>query len=182
MQRENIVVPECYVDTNLMNVLIGKACNHKKGCTNVCKVLDEKLTDQFAIAVIDKDKKEPASVQNYELIAADRFVMVSKHRQRPHYLIHICPAIEEFILAAANELNVNLADFGLPTDRDQLKLKTKTVTAKEDEKFAHLFKDLRQASNIRCLNELLQYLLNSKYAASNDAIVTILNAGKALMR
>ena len=177
MQRENIVVPECYVDTNLMNVLVGKACNHKKGCTNVCKVLDEKLTDQFAIAVIDKDKKEPASVQNYELIAANRFVMVSKHRQRPHYLIHICPAIEEFILAAANELNVNLADFGLPTDRDQLKLKTKTVTAKEDEKFARLFKALRPASNIRCLDELLQYLLSGRYNASEEEIRKIISAG-----
>ena len=174
MQRENIVVPECYVDTNLMNVLVGKACNHKKGCTNVCKVLDEKLTDQFAIAVIDRDKKEPASVQNYELIAANRFIMVSKHRQRPHYLIHICPAIEEFILAAANELNVNLADFGLPTDRDQLKLKTKTVTAKEDEKFARLFKSLRPASNIQCLDLLLQYLLTAKYSASPNEITSLL--------
>ena len=175
MQRENIVVPECYVDTNLMNVLVGKACNHKKGCTNVCKVLDEKLTDQFAIAVIDRDKKEPASVQNYELIAANRFIMVSKYRQRPHYLIHICPAIEEFILVAATELNVNLADFGLPTDRDQLKLKTKTVTAKEDEKFARLFKSLRQASNIQCLDSLLHYLLSNQYSSSPDAITSILN-------
>lgn len=177
MQRENIVVPECYVDTNLMNVLVGMACNHKKGCTNVCKVLDEKLTDQFAIAVIDRDKKEPASVQNYVLIAQNQFLMVSKHRARPHYLIHISPAIEEFIIAAAAELNVNLTDFGLPADRDQLKLKTKTVTAKEDEKFARLFKSLRPASNIRCLDELLQYLLSNRYGATNDEIVAILNAG-----
>lgn len=175
MQRENIVVPECYVDTNLTNVLVGKACNHKKGCTNVCKVLDEKLQNQFAIAVIDKDKKEPASVRNYEPIAKNQFLMVSKHRERPHYLIHICPAIEEFILAAAAELNVNLFEYGLPTDRAQLKQKTKTVTAKEDEKFARLFKSLRPASNIHCLDELLQYLLSNKYAASNDAIVSILN-------
>ena len=177
MQRENIVVPECYVDTNLMNVLVGKACNHKKGCNNVCKVLDEKLQDQFAIAVIDRDKKEPASARNYELIAANQSIMVSKHRERPHYLIHICPAIEEFILAAAAELNVNLAEYGLPADMEQLKLKTKTVTAREDEKFARLFKSLRQASNIRCLDEVLQYLLRNKYAAANDEIVAIMTAG-----
>ncbi len=176
MQRENIVVPECYVDTNLMNVLVGKACNHKKGCTNVCKVLDEKLQDQFAIAIIDKDKREPASVQNYEPIAQNQCLMVSKHRERPHYLIHICPAIEEFILVAAAELNVSLAEYGLPTDRNQLKQKTKTVTAKEDEKFARLFKDLRPASNIRCLDELLQYLLSNRYRVNNDAIVSILKA------
>ena len=175
MQRENIVVPECYVDTNLMNVLVGKACNHKKGCSNVCKVLDEKLTNQFAIAVIDRDKKEPASVRNYELIAQNQFIMVSKHRERPHYLIHICPAIEEFILAAVAELNVNLAEYGLPTERDMLKQKTKTVTAKEDEKFARLFKDLRPASNIRCLDKLLQYLLSNRYTATTEQICKIIN-------
>ena len=177
MQRENIVVPECYVDTNLMNVLVGKACNHKKGCNNVCKVLDEKLQDQFAIAVIDRDKKEPASARNYEIIAANQSIMVSKHCERPHYLIHICPAIEEFILAAASELNVNLANYGLPTDREQLKQKTKTVTAKEDEKFARLFKSLRQASNIRCLDEVLQYLLSGRYNASEKEIRKIISAG-----
>ena len=177
MQRENIVVPECYVDTNLMNVLVGKACNHKKGCNNVCKVLDEKLQDQFAIAVIDRDKKEPASARNYELIAANQSIMVSKHCERPHYLIHICPAIEVFILAAATELKVNLADFGLPTDMEQLKLKTKTVTAKEDEKFARLFKSLRQASNIRCLDEVLRYLLSNRYDASTEEIRKIIGAG-----
>ena len=177
MQRENIVVPECYVDTNLINVLVGKACNHKKGCANVCKVLDEKLQDQFAIAVIDKDKKEPVSVRDYELIAQNQFLMVSKHSERPHYLIHICPAIEEFILVAASELKVNLADYGLPTERDLLKQKTKTITAKEDEKFARLFKNLRPASYIHCLDELLQYLLSNKYCAANDAIVAILNVG-----
>ena len=176
MQRENIVVPECYVDTNLMNVLVGKACNHKKGCTNVCKVLDEKLTDQFAIAVIDKDKKEPASVQNYELIAANRFVMVSKHRQRPHYLIHICPAIEEFILAAANELNVNLSDYGLPTELNELRKITKTTTAKEDVTFARLFHALRSASHIQCLDNMLQYLLENKYIASDAEICKMMQS------
>lgn len=176
MQRENIVVPECYVDTNLMNVLVGKACNHKKGCTNVCKVLDEKLTDQFAIAVIDKDKKEPASVQNYELIAANPSIMVSKHRERPHYLIHICPAIEDFIIAAANELNVNLAEYGLPTELNELRKITKTTTAKEDVKFARLFHALRTASHIQCLDNMLQYLLENKYTASDAEIRKIMQS------
>lgn len=30
MEKELSVIPECYVDTNLVNCLIGKSCNHQK--------------------------------------------------------------------------------------------------------------------------------------------------------
>ena len=174
MQRENIVVPECYVDTNLMNVLLGKSCNHKKGCATVCKTLDEKLNDQFAIAVIDKDKREPISIRQYDIIGVSEHIIVSKHHDRPHYLIQICPAIEVFILSAAKELNISLSDYGLPDEFNELRKKTKTITAKEDVKFANLFRVLRQASNIRRLEEVLYYLLNNRYTASVDVIREIM--------
>ena len=177
MQRENIVVPECYVDTNLMNVLLNKSCNHQKGCATVCKTLDVRLSDQFAIAIIDKDKKEPKAVEQFEQIAESEHIIVSKHQTRPHYLIQIKPTIEVFILDAATELNVNLSDYGLPTELNELRKITKTTTAKEDVTFARLFKDLRPASNIRCLDKLLQYLLSNRYTASDDVIVSILNVG-----
>lgn len=174
MQRENIVVPECYVDTNLMNVLLNKSCNHQKGCATVCKTLDVKLSDQFAIAVIDKDKKEPKALEQFEQIGESEHIIVCKHQTKPHYLIQIKPAIEEFILDAAKELNVNLADYGLPTELNELRKITKTTTAKEDVKFARLFHALRSASHIQCLDNMLQYLLVNKYTASDADILKIM--------
>lgn len=48
MERENHVLPECYVDTNLVNTILGKSCNHQKGCPTVFKVMNERLKDTFA--------------------------------------------------------------------------------------------------------------------------------------
>ena len=174
MKRENVVVPECYVDTNLMNVLLGKACNHKKGCATVCKTLDEKLVNQFAIAVIDQDKRQPKSTEQYVEIGRNDHLVVCKHKDRPHYLILINPAIERFILFAVEELGVKMSDYGLPDDLDKLKDLTKTVAAKEDEKFERLFKKIRKASNIACLDKVLQYLLSNKYTALEEEIRKIL--------
>ena len=176
MQRENIVVPECYVDTNLMNVLLNKSCNHQKGCAAVCKTLDVRLSDQFAIAVIDKDKNEPKAVRQYVQVGESSHIVVSKHKERPHYLIQIKPAIEVFILDAAAELNVNLSDYGLPTELSELKKNTKTVTAKENVTFARLFYALRTASHIQCLDNVLQYLLENKYTASDTDIRKIMQS------
>ena len=176
MERENKVIPECYVDTNLMNVLLEKLCNHQKGCTTVCKTLDERLRDEFAIAVIDKDKREPKAVEEFELIGSARGLHVSKHRSRPHYMLQIDPAVEVFIMDAAEELGVNLADFELPTELNALRKKTKTVSAKEDEKFARLFRRLRGATNMRRLEGVLRYLLDARYTASADGVRKLLES------
>ena len=175
MQRENIVVPECYVDTNLINVLLNKACNHQKGCATVCKTLDTKLADQFAIAIIDKDKSEPKAVGQYVKIGESEHLVVSKHQTRHHYLIQIKPAIESFILDAAEELGINLSDYGLKTELEELRIISKTITAKKDDRFARLFYVLRTASHMQCLSKILEYLLNEKYAVLEERILQILD-------
>ena len=55
---ELYIIPECYVDTNLLETLVptAKGYNHQKGCNNVVKVMKEKLADEFAVGIVDKDK------------------------------------------------------------------------------------------------------------------------------
>ncbi len=64
MERINCIIPECYADTNLINLLIGKDCNHQKGCPNVCKTMAHKFNNEFAVGIIDKDKHEPKAMSN----------------------------------------------------------------------------------------------------------------------
>ena len=170
MQRENTVVPECYVDTNLMNVLLGRYCNHQKGCATVCKTLNTKLANQFAIGIIDKDKNEPSAVKDYVLVGDCNHFIVSKHKEQSHYLIQIKPAVESFILSAAQELHVSLSDFDLPDNLEKLKVLTKNVAAKEDQKFSKLFKKLRSSSIIQRLDNVVKYLLAQKYTSLDDEI------------
>ena len=53
---ELYIIPECYVDTNLIETLVptAKGYNHQKGCNNVVKVMKEKLSDKFGVFLVDK--------------------------------------------------------------------------------------------------------------------------------
>lgn len=60
-------VPECFFDTVLIKKLFqtNKRLVHRKGCNNVVNDLDsERLKELFAVAIIDKDKRELDYLKN----------------------------------------------------------------------------------------------------------------------
>ena len=59
-KQEVTVIPECFVDTNLTETLIGMACNHQKGCATVTKQMKEKCADGLKKETKQQDsKKDP---------------------------------------------------------------------------------------------------------------------------
>lgn len=53
-QRADFIIPECYVDTNLVETLVCPGgCNHQKGCNQVAKVMQDKFANRLAIGIID---------------------------------------------------------------------------------------------------------------------------------
>lgn len=108
---EFYIIPECYVDTNLIETLAPtpKGYNHQKGCNNVVKVMKEKLTDKFAVGIVDKDKRQISYVDEFEEITHTDSLYFYKHPDKAHFLIMIAPAVDCFILKCALESNVNIA-------------------------------------------------------------------------
>ena len=67
-QRADYIIPECYVDANLIETLVCKAgCNHQKGCNQVAKVMQEKFADRFAVGIIDADKRKPSYLNSFNM-------------------------------------------------------------------------------------------------------------------
>src|SRR6266540_5277344 len=66
------VIPECYIDTNLIETLVppNKGYNHQKGCGTVTKVMREYFADNFAVGVVDKDKQELDYLKEFFLVLA----------------------------------------------------------------------------------------------------------------
>lgn len=174
MERENLILPECYIDTNLVNTLVGKSCNHQKGCPTVFKVMNERLKDSFAIGVIDKDKREPKAMESFILLCNNEYIYLYKHATRPHYIIQVSPAEEVFLLHAAEELGIHLSDFGLPEDLEALKQYTKKVDAKNSSLFTSLFLVLKEASTVKTMNKIFDYLLANKYSADITILCNII--------
>lgn len=166
------ILPECYVDTNLIETLLRDGCSHQKGCGTVTKVMQERFDDEFAVGIIDKDRKEVAYLEQFKECVNTDTLFLYKHKTKHHYIIQIYPGIEQFMLAAADSVGVSLADFDLPTDLEPLKKQSKTATSKEDYRFKNLFRTLLQldAPSIIRLRDWIVYLKDARYKVDLDLI------------
>lgn len=163
------VIPECFVDTNLVETLVPPQgqYNHQKGCGTVTKVMKEKFGDRFALGIIDKDKREVDYLNEFGEICNNGELILHKHRAKHHYIIQINPAIERFIINSAAEIGISLSDFNLPNDFNLLKKESKTVNSKNDVRFKQLFRALLagNALQIRRLTSWISYLKENNYNA-----------------
>ena len=164
-KRDWHIVPECYIDTNLVEFLLAShSVNHQKGCNNVAKMMMESsLKDQFSIGVIDNDKRQHSYVSEFDEIAYTQHVALLKHKERPHYFIRISPAMDQFILDCAKEQGVNLNDYGLPSELEEFTKVTKDVNVKNDYRFKSLFHALEDSKEISKLRSVLNYLNGNQY-------------------
>ena len=171
----NYIIPECYVDTNLFETLVkAQACNHQKGCNQVCKVMQEKFADRFAVGIIDADKRQPTYLAEFNKIGEIGHLKVLRHRARQHYIILISPAIDQFILDCAREMNINLDDYNLPSDLQAFTRQTKNVLSNKDNRFRSLFAALEYAPEISTLKNILSYLIDAQYSSNAREILQIL--------
>ncbi len=171
------IIPECFVDTNLIETLVhtGRGFNHQKGCGTVAKVMKEKFADDFAVGIIDKDKQQLDYLNEFDEVHSYGTLTLHKHKTRHHYIVQIFPAIERFILAAAEDSQLSLADYDLPLDFNELKKTSKSVNSKYDKRFKQLFKDVLSAGNQEfvTLSNWIAYLKDNNYNANIEELEKI---------
>ncbi|MCD8291758.1 MAG: hypothetical protein LUC91_09705 [Prevotella sp.] len=173
------VIPECYIDTNLVETLLGvygHEINHQKGCNNVTKTMDSRFKDRFAVGIIDKDKAMPTYIADFDAIAGSDHLTLLKHRVRNHYIVQVYPAIEEFVLSSAREMELDMAEYGLPSDVAGLRKETKRINVDDDARFKRLFKDLRNAREIKRLETIMAYLVKHKYNADAEILKSLFSS------
>ena len=169
---ELYIIPECFIDTNCIETLVPttKGYNHQNGCNTVVKIMQEKLKDNFAIGIIDKDKKQVKYVDDFDEIAHTESLYLYKHPSKPHFLIMIYPAMDSFILKCASETNVAMEKFGLPSDLKSFTKRTKQVTSKEDAAFKKLFNAIKAAKEIIILKNWIKYLKLKQYEVNCEEL------------
>lgn len=173
-QRADFIIPECYIDTNLVESLVCTGgCNHQKGCNQVAKVMQEKFADRFAVGIIDADKRRPGYLNEFCEIASSEHIKLFRHSARPHFIILVHPAADGFILACAEDADVNMADYGLPSELKELTAQSKNVMSNKDQRFKRLFHSMKGIGEMKLMESLITYLADSTYQASNDKILEI---------
>jgi hypothetical protein len=145
------IMPECYADTLLIEALVPSKTgyNHKMGCFKVEAEMKLGIfKDQFAVGIIDNDKWQISYLNEFEEI--DKIVgslILWKHKAKSHFIIQICPALEKWVINICDSENINLVEFGLSSDLEDLKKYTKSQSDLRDKKLKHLFKVISNKYN-----------------------------------
>lgn len=164
LKKDLAIIPECYTDTCLVEIITSlEGCGHQKGCSMVSKIMQGKFNDQFAVGMIDRDKRRIAYLDEFDTVGSKDSLTLYKHANKPHYIIEISPAVEGFILDSAKELGVTLSNYDLPNTLNELKKITKKIDSKKDPRLRKLFRDLKPASDFKTLSNLLSYLMEERY-------------------
>ncbi len=173
-RRVDFVIPECYVDTNLVETLVCTGgCNHQKGCNQVAKIMREKFSNRFAVGIIDADKRRPSYLDEFNDVAASEHIKLLRHHSRPHFIILVYPAADGFILSCADAAGVKMSDFGLSHVLSEFTAQTKNVMSSKDARFKRLFKAMEDVGEIKLMKSVVAYLVDSAYQASGDDISAI---------
>lgn len=172
-QRADFILPECYVDTNLVETLACPGgCNHQKGCNQVAKVMREKFADRFAVGIIDADKRRPGYLSEFREIACSEHLKVFRHPVRSHFIILVHPAADGFILSCAESAQVNMMDYELSPVLKEFTAQTKNVMSNKDVRFKLLFKSMKDIGEMKLLKTVLTYLVSTTYNADEDKVAS----------
>ena len=170
------VIPECYVDTNLIEYLLDGIVNHQHCCSKVVGQLNNRFADKFAIGIIDKDKVELGYIRDCDEIAKTEHLTLLTHTSRHQYLITISPAVDKFVLDSAKEQDVNTEKYNLPSALKEFTKLSKSVTSNSDERFKNLFAAINDNSEFRALKRTLEYLLDKQYKTDISELTQIFNS------
>jgi len=176
MKLDYLVIPECYADTTFIETIVPpdnmRGYNHQMGCNKVANKMQNDLNDDFALGIIDKDKRSIKYLEEFQLIIGTKNLFLYKHPLKHHYIIQIYPAIERFIIDSCLEVDIDLTEFGLKNDLEGLKQKTKKQTSKKDPQLVHLFRELknRRATQVVILSQWINYLKNNNFRSQIEDI------------
>ncbi len=171
------IIPECYLDTNLVETIVppqkfkgSQGYNHQHNCNDVVKLIRTRLNDNFAVGIVDRDKRKLEHTNDYELLVSKNNLELHIRPNRNHYLIFHEP-IEKWILNEAQQVNISLDTYDLPTTLEEL-VNMKGEISKNDPRFKKLFRDLKShnASGINLLAKWIEHLKANPYNADKTTL------------
>ena len=105
----------------------------------------EEFAGKVAFGILDDDKAVPNDLMSFLLLKKhNEQLSIYKHKNKPHYIVKISKAAEDFILKNAEKCNIELSEFNLPSDLDGLKKRTKQANSLLDSDLKRLFSALKQ--------------------------------------
>ncbi len=136
---------ECYSDEALVKALgvHKKEIFHSGSKGNVCKKLEKSIKSK---GLVDEDpfSTQPSYIGKLKTNSHEYDIKLLYDEIAKNYLIVLCPRLEDWILKAAKEAGINIKDYSLPDDANELH---KIINTKL-EKFILLIEDIKKRSKM----------------------------------
>lgn len=168
MSSNSCIIPECYIDSCLAEVLLNAGkdhVNHQKGNGTVAREMRNEFNDSFCVGIIDEDRKLLDYLMEFNILNETNYLRLWKHRGKHHYMIQLRPVVENWILQACERAGITPKEFDLPESLTDLMKVSKSVASKRDPRFIGSFRALiiKNAESILQLQKWLAYLNANKY-------------------
>lgn len=173
--KYNEIMPECYIDTTLVESLLDAKVSHKHSCNEVSKEMEKgKYKDAFAVGIIDNDKRKLSYIEGFNEIGRTENLTFLKHKNKHHYVIKVGKehkAMETFIKTNVEAMGMKMEDFDLPSNLAELiELTKNNTTTQKNPKILKLCKTMCKSQEVTKLQEVLEYLVTNKYNVNVEEI------------
>lgn len=177
--KYNDIMPECFIDTTLVGILLDANVSHKHSCNEVAREMEKgQYKDAFAVGIIDNDKRKLSYIEGFDTIGQTDNLTFLKHKNKHHYVIKVGKehrAMESFIKANVEAIGMKMEDFDMPSNVAKLKDKTKdSITTTKDPRILKLCKTIQKSPEVVKLQEVLEYLAKNKYNSDLETIKKII--------
>ncbi len=159
------IIPECYIDTTLIEVLGFGKTNHKLNNSEVIKTLEQNgYNNTIGIGLIDRDKNQPRSLkEKYQVIRRLDDLELYQKRDNSKRFIIVHPVIEKWIDDEAEKYQISRVKYGLPQDFKAFKNITKDINIGKKPGIKNYLSAIQnqQNSGFKKLKDLITDLLNN---------------------
>ncbi|RYE43809.1 MAG: hypothetical protein EOP48_22760 [Sphingobacteriales bacterium] len=155
------IIPECYVDTIMIEGIGFRNPNHKLGIGETLKTLQLRgYKDKLGIAVIDKDKHAPKTLYSlYQLFRRVGNVEIRRQEGTKRFVI-IHPNMEAWTYGEGQKAGINLSDFRLPGTYQGYRELCKSMKSIEHEGLKNYMNTLGQKeTEIRIVRQIILELV-----------------------
>lgn len=138
-QYHNNVIPECFADTVLVEMLGFNQPNHAlNSCvSSVLKTVKNSRPAQMVVGIIDSDRgKSEKLLDEFELVAEEHGI--KKFIREKQTVLVLCPAFEGWVFQNATEKNISPEKHGFATQKS-LEKAAKSYHAKKDGQLKNFF-------------------------------------------
>jgi hypothetical protein len=177
MSSNKCIIPECYIDSCLVEVLLKadkNHVNHQKSNGKVANEMKTRFASDFCVGIIDEDREPLDYLKQFDVKKENKWLKLWKHKNDSthHYVIQIRPVIEKWCLDICEKNEISVSDFKLPADLKSFLKVSKSTSAKNDVRFIGLFKKMKNQScePVMELKRWIEFLKENKQNTNLDLL------------